>query len=405
MQYRPFGKTGFSVSALGLGAMRLPGTPFMPGSVDMKKAITLIRHAVDSGINYIDTAYFYHLGASERAIGRALKDGFRDKVHLTTKLPMILVRKPDDFERFLDEQLARLQVERIDTYLFHALNAKSFQMVKDFGFIERMEKARSAGKIGNIGFSFHDTLPVFREIVDYYPWDVTQIQYNYLDTGIQATTVGLEYAHSKGMAVVIMEPLKGGTLVTPPAEALAIMKKSAKRRTPVEWALQFLWDRKEVATVLSGMGTRRMVDENCGYADTSGVGSLDSADRETLTALVDCFRRQILVPCTACGYCMPCPFGVNIPENFAILNYSNTTPRNLIDHYFRFTYSRLKYGRLARNGQTVNRDKPNGASSLCRSCGQCAPKCPQGIDIPGDLSRAVAVMERGKPASETFGLR
>lgn len=405
MQYRPFGKTGFSVSALGLGAMRLPGRPFMPGSVDMKKAVALIRHAVDSGINYVDTAYFYHLGSSERAVGIALGGSYRDKVHLTTKLPMILVRKPEDFERFLDEQLERMKVDRIDTYLFHALNARTFKTLKDFDFIERMEKARAAGKIGNIGFSFHDNLPVFREIVDYYPWDVTQIQYNYLDTGIQATTVGLEYAHSKGMAVVIMEPLKGGTLVKPPAEAAELIRRSPKRRTPVEWALQFLWNRPEVATVLSGMGSARMVDENCAYADASGVGSLDGADEETLSSMVASFRRQILVPCTACGYCMPCPFGVNIPENFAILNYSNAKPRNLADVYFRFSSTRLKYARLAKETRHVSLEKPNGAAGLCRVCGKCAPKCPQSIAIPEELARCQAVLEGGKRVSEVFGPR
>lgn len=405
MRYRPFGKTGFSVSALGFGAMRLPSRPFVPGSVDVNRTVDLVRRGIDLGINYLDTAYFYHLGASERALGLALADGYRERVHLTTKLPMILLRKADDFERFLEEQLRRLRVERIDTYLFHALNAKAFAAVKEFDLLSRMEKARSAGKIGNIGFSFHDTLPVFREIVDYYPWDAVQIQYNYLDTGIQATTVGLEYAHSKGMAVVIMEPLKGGTLVNPPAEALDLMRRSAKRRTPVEWALQFLWNRPEVSTVLSGMGSVRMVEENCAYADSSGVGTLDAADEETLSALVESFRRQILVPCTACSYCMPCPFGVNIPENFAILNYSNTKARNVMDLYFRFSYSRLKYGRLARSDSRVNLEKPNGAASLCRSCGKCAPKCPQGIAIPEELSRARSVLEGGRRPEEVFGPR
>lgn len=205
---------------------------------DKDESIRIIRSGIDQGINYIDTGWLYHLGESEKILGLALKDGFREKIKLVTKLPLFLVRKTEDFDRYLNAQLERLQTGSLDMYLFHAMNAGGLEKVKRLGLIEKMEEAQRQGRLQHIGFSFHDTAPVFKEIIDFYHWDMTQIQYNYMDTAIQATTEGLKYAHSKGIAVVIMEPVKGGTLANPPTEALEVMNAASVKRTPVDWALQ-----------------------------------------------------------------------------------------------------------------------------------------------------------------------
>jgi len=271
VQYRKLGKIDFKVSALGFGAMRLPSmkNPLDP-RVDENEAIKLIRKAIDGGVNYIDTAWPYHLGASEKILGKALQDGYRDRVFLVTKLPMFLVNKKEDFNRYFDAQLERLQTDYVDCYLFHGLSEGSFAKIEEHNFIEDMEREKAAGRIKHIGFSFHDTLPVFKKIVDYYDWDLTQIQYNYLDTTVQAGHEGLKYAFDKGIAITIMEPLKGGMLANPPGEALHILKNSSVQRTPVDWALQYLWNLPEVSVVLSGMSSREQMEQNMESAEKSG---------------------------------------------------------------------------------------------------------------------------------------
>jgi predicted aldo/keto reductase-like oxidoreductase len=389
VKYRKMGSLDWEVSALGFGCMRLPTKRMNRLAVDTHEAVRIVRHGIDLGINYVDTAWFYHNGQSEKALGLALKDGYRDRVHLTTKLPTPLARKPEDFDRYLHQQLERLQTDHLDCYFLHTLDRAGFDKCKRLGYIEKMERARDEGLIRHIGFSFHDTLPVFKEIVDYYSWDVAQIQYNYMDTGLQATTEGLEYAAGKGIAVVIMEPLKGGRLANPPAEAHQLMKASEVHRTPVDWALQFLWNRPEVACVLSGMGSQRMVDENCASADRSGVGILSESEQETIQQIAEIYRRKILVPCTACSYCMPCPSGVNIPENFAALNNKQMD----MNAYYRWKMNR-SYHRLVRNPGQLNESKTNGRAALCTRCGKCAPKCPQHIDIPNELEKVTAAFGR-----------
>jgi len=304
MKYRPMGSLPWNVSALGFGCMRLPKTGFLP-RINEKKAIEIIRFGIDQGINYLDTAWLYNMGQSETVLGKALRGGLREKGRVATKLPMILVRKADDFDRFLGQQLERLETDCIDIYLFHMLNDTSFERVRRLHLLEKMEQARADGKIKHIGFSFHDTLPVFKKIIDHYPWDMTLIQYNYMDTSIQATTEGLKYAHAKGMAVVIMEPLKGGQLATPPDDVRTIMNAAGVRRTPVDWALQFLWNRPEISCILSGMNNRKMVEENCASADSSGIGTLSQEENETIGKIAQIYRKKIIVPCTASRYCMP----------------------------------------------------------------------------------------------------
>jgi predicted aldo/keto reductase-like oxidoreductase len=387
MQYRKMGSLDWKVSALGFGCMRLPARRF--GRVDVEEAKRIIRHGIDLGINYIDTAWPYHFGDSERILGQTLQDGYRERVHLVTKLPVMFTRRAEDFDRYLNAQLERLQTEYLDIYLLHALNAGGFEKVKRLGFLEKMEEAKRQGRIRHIGFSFHDTFPVFKEIVDHYDWDVAQVQYNYMDTGMQATTEGLEYAHSKGLAVVIMEPLKGGQLANPPQEALGIMKASGIQRTPVDWALQFLWSRPEISVVLSGMGSQQMVDENCASADRSGIHSLSEKESQTITQIAEIYRSKILVPCTACEYCMPCPAGVNIPQNFAILNYVSMES-NIMMRWM----ARRGYRRLTGSKARVDKENPNGNASLCVRCGKCVEHCPQGIAIPDELEKVHAILGR-----------
>jgi predicted aldo/keto reductase-like oxidoreductase len=392
MKYRKMGSLPWVVSALGFGCMRLP-TKGLLHRVNEKYTIEILRHGIDLGINYVDTAWMYHLGNSERVLGLALKDGYREKVKLATKLPMVMVRSEDAFEKYLDRQLSRLATDHIDLYLFHMLNQANLAKVKKFGFIEKMEKARDQGKILHVGFSFHDTLPVFREIIDHYPWDMTQIQYNYMDTAIQATTEGLQYAHKKGIAVVIMEPLKGGQLVTPPDEARLVISHAPMQRTPVDWALQFLWNRPEVACVLSGMNSRRMLEENCASADASGVGSLSAEENQTIEELAEIYRKKILVPCTACRYCMPCPSGVDIPQNFALLNNKTFgSTGKFASRIVQWLITR-NYRRLAKNEKELTKRNNRGRASLCTRCNACIPKCPQNIKIPDELTKVKAVFE------------
>lgn len=397
MKYRKFGSTGFKVSALGLGCMRFPTKKLMPLQADMPKSIKLIKSAVDKGINYIDTAWVYHLGASEKIVGSALQDGYRKNVHLVTKSPLFLVNKVEDFDKFLNKQLKKLQTDYIDTYLFHAMNKSGLEKLKKYNLIDKMIDAKKDGKIKYIGFSFHDTLPVFKEIVDFYHWDVVQIQYNYMDTAIQATTEGLKYAAGKGMAVVIMEPLKGGKLANPPAEAWEVMERSKIKRSPVDWALQYLWNLPETSVVLSGMSNLKMLNENCDSADRSGVSSLHEEDLNIIDDLIKIYRKKILVPCTSCKYCLPCPSGVNIPQNFAILNNVALEKSNV-----RKWLHKRDYKKMANSPEKLDKAKSNGNASLCINCGICLEKCPQEINIPNELKNVHLILKKGKKISAIY---
>ncbi len=397
MKYRKFGSTGFKVSALGLGCMRLPTKKLMLLQADMPKSVKLIKSAVDKGINYIDTAWVYHFGASEKIVGIALQDGYREKVHLVTKSPLFLVNKAEDFDKFLNKQLIKLQTDYLDTYLFHSMNKSGLEKLKKYNLIDKMIDAKKKGKIKYIGFSFHDTLPVFKEIVDFYHWDVVQIQYNYMDTAIQATTEGLKYAAGKGMAVVIMEPLKGGKLANPPAEAWEVMERSKIKRSSVDWGLQYLWNLPEISVVLSGMGNLQMLNENCDSADRSGVNSLHEEDLSIIDDLIKIYRKKILVPCTSCKYCLPCPSGVNIPQNFAILNNVALEKSNV-----RRWLHKRDYNKMANSTKKLNKTKSNGNASLCINCGICLEKCPQEINIPDELKNVHLILKKGKKISDIY---
>ena len=287
--------------------------------------------------------------------------------------------------------MKRLQTDYLDGYLFHALNRGQFNKIKNFKLTEKMEKAKNEGLIRHIGFSFHDTLPVFKEIIDYYPWDISQIQYNYVDTCVQATTEGLEYAHNKGIAVVVMEPLKGGSLANPPQEILNKMNTAQNKRTPVDWALQFLWNKPEISTVLSGMSSKKMVQENCTSADHSGIKSLSTQDAKIIQQLSEIYTKKIVVPCTACRYCMPCPAGVNIPQNFACLNNVSLETSRI-----RRFLARRSYRKLQNSKKKVDVNNPNGNATLCIKCNLCVEKCPQEINIPNELDKVKKVLGKRK---------
>lgn len=368
MQYRSFGKLDWKVSALGFGCMRLPtddGTP--GGKVLEDEAIKMIRYGIDQGINYVDTAYMYHNGASELVVGKALKDGYREKVRLATKSPLMFMKAEEDFDRILDEQLKKLQVDYIDYYLLHGINARSWDMVKRFKLIEKAEAAQKAGKIKYIGFSFHDKYEVFEEVVNAYDkWTFCQIQYNYLDTEYQAGLKGLKLAASKGIAISIMEPLLGGKLVNPPKAVKDLFEDHSVKRSPADWGLQWLWDQPEASVVLSGMSAMEHVKENLASADKSAVNSLKAEDLELIEKAKKIYAERTAIPCTGCSYCMPCPNGVDIPKNFkeyndAIMHEDFDTAKN---RYVRFY------------------DDTNRAGA-CVQCQICEEKCPQNITISG----------------------
>ena len=381
MQYRPFGTTGFKISALGFGTMRLPQTGERPADINRPEAIRILRHAIDNGVNYVDTAYAYHDGESEVVLGEALRDGYRDRARIATKLPTWLVEKEEDVEPLIDAQLQRLKQDHIDFYLVHNLNTALWPVARDRGVLPALERARDKGKIGHIGFSFHDTFDKFKEIVDFYDgWEFVQIQYNYVNETVQAGTAGLEYAAAKGLPVVVMEPLLGGCLVNPPQDIRTLFEQSSyPDRSPVDWALQWLWNRPEVTTLLSGMGTMGQVEENLASARRSGVDTLSEEELETLSDAAYAFRQLNSIPCTTCGYCMPCPHGVDIPRNFQMYNNVQIFKGN------QEALNRTIY---------ANFMAKEARADACTVCNECLPKCPQHLNIPELLPKVHDALSR-----------
>lgn len=372
MQYRKFGKTGAEVSALGFGCMRLPLTdPANSAAIDRTRAIKMIRDGIDAGVNYVDTAYPYHMGESERVVGEALQDGYREKVYLATKLPMWKVTKTEDFDLLLNEQLEKLKTDHVDFYLLHALNKERWELVLKLNLLDKLEEAKKDGRIRYAGFSFHDDLDCFKTIIDGYDkWDFCQIQFNYINTYDQAGLEGLEYAAARDIAVVIMEPLLGGKLANLSDQVKA---KLPEGRDQVEWALDYLWNRPEVGTVLSGMSNEQQVADNLLYAGRSTVGMLSEAEVDCLKAAREVYQTMALVPCTKCEYCMPCPFGLEIPTIFEAYNQTAVRDRNEI--------KKAIYEPLA-----VKAD-------ACRKCRKCEKVCPQHIKISEVMGSVSAVFE------------
>jgi uncharacterized protein len=380
MRYRPFGGLGYDVSALGFGCMRLPT---VDGKIDEDHATRMLHYAIDHGVNYLDTAYPYHGGESEPFVGRVLRGGYRERVHLATKLLCRSVHAPDDFERLLTEQLGRLQTEYLDVYLLHGLNRERWERVRDMGVLRWLDGVRSSGRVGAVGFSFHDTFPVFQEIVDAYDWQVCQIQYNYMNEEFQAGTEGLRYAASKGLAIVVMEPLLGGKLASAPPAVQSVWDSAPARRTPAEWALQWVWSHPEVSLVLSGMSAMSQVEENVDSAGRSGPSVLSSEDLRVIERVRDTYNSLSAVPCTSCGYCMPCPNGVDIPRTFTILN-NGVMFGNMEEARRRYTH-------------LLSDQSPEILASSCVQCRQCEEECPQGIPISEWMPYAHAVLGEGQP--------
>jgi predicted aldo/keto reductase-like oxidoreductase len=371
MKYRQFGQLDFEVSALGFGAMRLPT---VDDEIETEEATEMVRYAIDHGINYVDTAYPYHNGGSETFLGQALQDGYREKVKLATKMPSWEIKSAADFDKFLDIQLERLQVDAVDFYLLHGLNKERWPKLRDLGVFEWAEKAIADGRFHHLAFSFHDDYDTFKEIVDGYDkWAMCQIQYNYMDEENQAGIKGLKYAASKGLAVVIMEPLLGGKLVGPPAPIQALWDGAATERTPVGWALRWLWDQPEVSVVLSGMSAMAHVEENVALAAASGIGVLSEEDHALYDQVRKKHKELTAVPCTGCGYCMPCPQGVDIPGNFGSYNEGIMfdKPEDSRGHY---SWLRFAYEEQGIFDHDVR-------AAQCIQCGECETKCPQGIPI------------------------
>jgi predicted aldo/keto reductase-like oxidoreductase len=358
MEYRKFGNTGVEISALGLGCMRFPTTnePMSP-DIDVDEAIKMIHHAIDEGVNYLDTAYPYHGGQSEIVVGKSLKGGYREKVYLATKAPVWMINREEDFEINLDEQLRKLDVEYIDFYLLHALSLDRWNnTILKHNVLGQLEKAKAAGKIKHVGFSFHDDYNAFQTIVDGYDkWEFCQIQFNYIDIHNQAELKGLKYAASKGLGVIVMEPLLGGKLATPPA---GVAKVLSDTKTPVEWAFDFIWDFEEVSFLLSGMGSMEQIKENLVYASRSSVGKLSEDDLKMLEHAKVVYDTMALVPCTKCAYCMPCPFGLDIPKIYEA--YNKTASVGLREA--KEIYQALEI-----------------SAEACQQCKECEKVCPQKI--------------------------
>ncbi|MHB1127952.1 MAG: aldo/keto reductase [Bacillota bacterium] len=369
MQYRKFGQLDFQVSALGFGCMRLPVLNKDQGRIDEAEAIHMIRHAIDQGVNYVDTAYFYHKGQSEILVSKALKDGYREKVKLATKLPVILVQNYEDFNRYLNEQLQKLDTSHIDFYLMHGLNRTTWDKIRQLGFERFLEQALADGRIRYTGFSFHDDYPVFPEIIDAYPWTFCQIQYNYMDTHIQAGTAGLKYAAAKGLAVVIMEPIKGGKLAKkPPPEIQNLWDKLTVKRSLAAEALRWVWNHPEVSVVLSGMSTMDQVEENLRTVETARPNSLDEAELSLIEQVKAVYNSLTKIDCTACGYCQPCPSGVEISRNFTLYNDAHI--------YNDLPVSRFFYKQFFQE---------SSRASACTECGECEDICPQHLSIRKQL--------------------
>lgn len=364
MQYRKFGQLDWQPSALGFGCMRLPLLGSEASQIDEAQATNMLTYAIDNGVNYLDTAYPYHGGQSESFVGKFLKNGYRDKVKLATKLPTWLTESKSDFDKYLSEQLKKLKTEHIDFYLLHGLNANRWPKLMELDVLEWVETALGDGRIGNIGFSFHDDFDTFKMIIDAYDqWAFCQIQYNYIDIQNQAGTRGLRYAASKGLAIVIMEPILGGRLVNPPLSVQELWDTAEIQRKPVDWALQWLWDQPEISLVLSGMSNLQQVKENVASAVKSDICSLTMEDLKLVDQVRDKYNELAPIPCTKCEYCLPCPNGVNIPRNFEIYNEGAM-----------FT---IESAQVAYNNWFSAEEN----ASNCLDCKDCEELCPQLIPI------------------------
>lgn len=365
------------LSALGFGTLRMPTKN---GKIDYSQAEELIRKAVECGINYFDTAFMYN--EAEEALGKALEKVGRQNVYIATKAPVPSIKSRETFDEIFIKQLMRLNTGWIDYYMMHNVSSyEDYSRLRDLGFWDFISQQKANGSIRHAGFSYHGNLLDFKKIIDDGPWDFCQIQYNYLDEGFQAGKAGLEYAYSKGMGVVVMEPLRGGKLsALMPEEGKQIIKSSNTGRSAAEWALSWVLSHKEVSVALSGMNELWQIEENAAVAGSSGVGCMSDSDLAVISELKKCFEKEESIPCTGCAYCMQCPNGVDIPQCFSLYN------------------SRVMFGGFKPLEQYAfaldGFERPAARASLCVSCGACLPKCPQSIEIPTMLKAVKKEMEK-----------
>ena len=373
MRMREFGRLGFTTSLFGLGCMRFPQQETVEGTqVDVEEAIKMIRYGIDHGVNYVDTAYDYHQGESEVILGRALQDGYRARTKIATKLPLWRVKTIEDCRRLFQEQLRRLQVDYVDFYLLHALNAERWQLVKDLNILAFLEEMVAAGKIRHLGFSFHDELPVFKKIIDAYPWAMCQIQLNILDDQIQAGVEGLQYAGAKGIPVVIMEPLKGGKLAQRiPADVQALWSEAPVKRSPVEWAFCWLYNFPEVTVILSGVSSMAQLQDNLRIFAGAKPQVMTEEELKLVQKVKDLYLSKNKVACTGCEYCLPCAQGVAIPRVFSLYNNA-------------FIYD----DRAGSVSSYRDLKKEENDASHCIVCGACEAACPQQLPITTLLKEA-----------------
>lgn len=343
----------------------------------------MVRYAINNGVNYVDTAWPYHMGQSEPFLACALADGYREKVKIATKMPQWMVKSHVDMDHFLNAQLQKLNTDHIDYYLVHSLVGSSWKTIRDLGVAEFLDKAKADGRIVNAGFSYHGSGEDFKDVVDGYDWDFCQIQYNFLDENIQAGTKGLEYAASRGLGVVIMEPLRGGNLADPvPSEVIDIWNEAEIKRSPVQWAFRWVWNHPEITVVLSGMSEPNQVEENLKAAEDGFANSLNNKELKLVEKVADKYRELMKINCTGCRYCMPCPQGVDIPACFETYN-----------NLFMFGgKDRLMMMYAAKLGGILRGADRNFASQ-CVQCGQCLNLCPQNLPISGMLEKVAEEFE------------
>jgi hypothetical protein len=380
MLYRQLNKTGIDLSILGFGCMRLPTLDHKPEKIDYPKASQMLHYAIDHGVNYVDTAYFYHAavfgqrGGSEPFVGEALSGGWRKKVHLATKMPLFLVKHKEQMDTFLKEQLERLKTDYLDFYLLHGLNGETWNRMRDMGVREFLDKKKAEGKLRFPAFSFHGNTEDFIRICNEYDWTFAQIQYNYMDIDIQAGNKGLKYAADKGIGVVVMEPLKGGKLAQKlPAEMISVFNASPIKKSPAEWALRFVWNEAGVSSLLSGMNSMEQVIENIGIADDGIPNSLGKDELLMFDSLRIAMSARIKADCTDCRYCMSCASGVDIPDVLAALN--NAAIWNDSNPWL--------------TGYTPI----NGKAGKCTECKECEKVCPQELPISTFMKEAVSLFK------------
>lgn len=369
-------KHGNKISTLGFGCMRFSKTM---GIINMKEAESQIMEAYRLGVNYFDTAYIYP--GNESALGQIVeKNGIRNNIYISTKFPHYLIRSVEALEKMFNEQLKRLRTDYIDVYLVHMLtDISTWNKLVDMGVLHWLENKKKEGKIKQIGFSYHGNTDMFCQLVDAYDWDTCIVQYNYMDEHTQAGRKGIKHASSKGISVVIMEPLRGGNLVNKlPAEAKKIFADSPKNYTPAQWAFKWLWNQPEITCVLSGMNSMEMILENTNTASTTFHGDLTEADQSMLEEVSNAINEKMKIKCTGCGYCVPCPKGVDIPGAFASYNR-------------RFTEG--KAGAFMDYIKCTAAKKDATSASNCINCGKCQKHCPQGIQIPIELTKVAKEFE------------